>query len=167
MVFSQELNTHRIFKRLAKALARQWYRPHFSVFDVTSGPRWRPSRHQDGGPHFVRSKMAAPTTSDPRWRTPLRQIQDGGPHFVRSNMAAPTKSDTRWRPLWRVRLHLGGWVNALDHGKVASRPRARCRSSLYTRVRGLSCIERTRIWRSLYWGFFFYEVQKEIQSLMV
>ena len=40
---------------------------------------------QDGGPHDVRSKMAAPTT--PRWRPPRHQ--DGG----------PTKSDTRWRPL--------------------------------------------------------------------
>ena len=97
---------------------------------------------QDGGPHDVRSKMAAPTTSGPRWRPPRHQ--DGG----------PTKSDTRWRPLWCVRLHLGGWVNALDHEKVASRSRARCSSSsLYTRVRGLSCIERTLIWRSLYWGF--------------
>ena len=44
---------------------------------------------QDGGPHDFRSKMAAPTTSDPRWRLPRLQIQDGG----------PTKSDTRWRPL--------------------------------------------------------------------
>ena len=44
---------------------------------------------QDGGPHDVRSKMAAPTTSDPRWRPPWREIQGGG----------PTKSDTRWRPL--------------------------------------------------------------------
>ena len=34
---------------------------------------------QDGGP----------TTSDPRWRSPRREIQDGG----------PTKSDTRWRSL--------------------------------------------------------------------
>ena len=49
---------------------------HFSVFDVTSGPRWRPPRLpiQDGGPHGVRSKMAAPTKSD-------------------------TKSNTRWRSL--------------------------------------------------------------------
>ena len=90
---------------------------------MTSDPRWRP--------HRVRSKMAAPMTSGPRWRPPWRQIQDGGPHDVRSKMAAPTKSDTRWRPLWRVRFHLGGWVNALDHEKVASRPRARCRSSIY------------------------------------
>ena len=68
--------------------------------------------------------MAAPTTSNPRWRPPQRKIQDGG----------PTKSDTRWRSMWRVRLHLWGWVNALDHEKVASRPRVRCRSSsLYTR----------------------------------
>ena len=34
---------------------------------------------QDGGPHDVRSKMAAPTTSDPRCRPPRSQIQDGGP----------------------------------------------------------------------------------------
>ena len=34
---------------------------------------------QDGGPHDVRSKMAAPTTSDTRWRPPRSQIQDGGP----------------------------------------------------------------------------------------
>ena len=34
---------------------------------------------QDGGPHDFRSKMAAPTTSDPRWRPPRSQIQDGGP----------------------------------------------------------------------------------------
>ena len=40
---------------------------------------------QDGGPHDT--KMAAPTTSGPRWRPPRHQ--DGG----------PTKSDTRWRPL--------------------------------------------------------------------
>ena len=79
---------------------------------------------QDGGPHDT--KMAAPTTSGPRWRPPRHQ--DGG----------PTKSDTRCSPLWRVRLHLGGWVNALDHEKVASRPKARCRSSLYTRGWGAS-----------------------------
>ena len=42
---------------------------------------------QDGGPHDFRSKMAALTTSGPRWRPPRHQ--DGG----------PTKSDTRWRPL--------------------------------------------------------------------
>ena len=44
---------------------------------------------QDGGPHDFRSKMAAPMTSDPRWRPPRRPIQDGGPHGVRSKMAAP------------------------------------------------------------------------------
>ena len=43
---------------------------------------------QDGDPHDFRSKMAAPTTSDPRWRPPRHQ--DGGPHDVRSKMAAPT-----------------------------------------------------------------------------
>ena len=53
---------------------------------------------QDGGLHDVRSKMAAPTTSGPRWRPPRRQIQDGGPHDFRSKMAAPTTSDPRWRP---------------------------------------------------------------------
>ena len=36
--------------------------------------------------HF-RSKMAAPTTSDPRWRPPRHQ--DGGPHEIK--MAAPVK----------------------------------------------------------------------------
>ena len=110
---------------------------------TTSDPRWRPPRRQlqDGGP----------TTSDPRWRPPRHEIQDGG----------PTKSDPRWRSLWRVRLHLGGWVNALDHEKVASRPRARCRSSLYTKgIYGLSCIERTRIWKILYWGFFFLNIHR-------
>ena len=113
-----------------------------SSIGATLGSMTSRRQIQDGGPHDVRSKMAAPTTSGPRWRPPRHQ--DGG----------PPKSDTRWRPLWRVRLHLGGWVNALDHEKVVSRPRARCRSSsLYTRVRGLSCIERTLIWRSLYWGF--------------
>ena len=44
---------------------------------------------QDGGPHDVRSKMAAPTTSGPRWRSPRRPIQDGGPHGVRSKVASP------------------------------------------------------------------------------
>ena len=44
---------------------------------------------QDGGPHDFRSKMAAPTTSDQRWRPPRLPIQDGGPHGVRSKMAAP------------------------------------------------------------------------------
>ena len=84
---------------------------------------------QDGGLHDFRSKMAAPTAWDPRWRPPRREIQDGG----------PTKSDTRWRARWSVRLHLGGWVNALNHEKVASRPRARCRSSsLYTKGWGAS-----------------------------
>ena len=32
---------------------------------------------QDGGPHDFRSKMAAPMTSGPRWRPPRHQ--DGGP----------------------------------------------------------------------------------------
>ena len=35
--------------------------------------------------------------------------------------------------LWRIWLHLGGWVNALDHEKVASRPRAQCQSCLLYR----------------------------------
>ena len=43
---------------------------------------------QDGGPHDFRSKMAAPMTSDPRWRPPRLPVQDGGPHGVRSKMAA-------------------------------------------------------------------------------
>ena len=42
---------------------------------------------QDGGPHDFRSKMAAPTTSDPRWRPPRLPVQDGGPHDTK--MAAP------------------------------------------------------------------------------
>ena len=37
---------------------------------VTSGPRWRPPRHQDGGPHEI--KMAAPVT---RSVTPRRVSQ--------------------------------------------------------------------------------------------
>ena len=52
----------------------------------------------------------------------------------------------------------GGGVNALDPKKVASRPRARCRSSsLYTRGEG----------PLIYFRVVFYEVQNEIQSLMV
>ena len=65
---------------------------------------------------------------------PRLPIQDGGPHGVRSKMAAPRSQIQDGLSLCRVRLHLGGRVNALDHEKVASRPRARCRSSsLYTR----------------------------------
>ena len=122
---------------------------------------------QDGGPHDVRSKMAAPMTSGPRWRPPRHQ--DDGPHDVRSKMAAPTKSDTRWRPVWRVRLHLGGWVNALDHEKVASRPRARCRSSIYKGEGPLMYRTNTDLEESILRisGWFFYAVQNEIQSLMV
>ena len=44
-------------------------------------------------------------------------------------------------------------MNALDHGKVASRPRAGCRSSMYRgylQVMGLSFIVRTRISRRQY-----------------
>ena len=46
--------------------------------------------------------------------------------------------------------------NALDHEKVASRPRARCRSSIYKGEGPL-----------IYFRVVFYEVQNEIQSLMV
>ena len=80
-----------------------------SSIGATIAPMTSRRQIQDGGPHDFRSKMAAPTTSDQRWRPPTtsdpiwrpprRQIQDGGPHDFRSKMAAPTKSDTRWRPL--------------------------------------------------------------------
>ena len=61
---------------------------------------------QDGGPHDVRSKMAAPTTSDPRWRPPRHQ--DGGPHEVRYEMAVPvTRSVTPWRVSQRPRPREG------------------------------------------------------------
>ena len=53
---------------------------------------------QDGGPHGVRSKMAAP-------RLP---IQDGGPHGVRSKMATPvTRSVTPQRVSQRPRPREG------------------------------------------------------------
>ena len=72
----------------------------------TSDPRWRPPRHQDGGPHDFRSKMAAPTTSGPRWRPPRHQ--DGGPHEVRYEMAAPvTRSVTPRRVSQRPRPREG------------------------------------------------------------
>ena len=59
---------------------------------------------QDGGPHDVRSKMAAPTTSGPRWRPPRHQ--DGGPHEVK--MAAPvTRSVTPRRVSQRPRPREG------------------------------------------------------------
>ena len=53
---------------------------------------------QDGGPHDFRSKMAAPTTSDPRWR----------PHEVRYKMAVPvTRSVTPQRVSQRPRPREG------------------------------------------------------------
>ena len=53
---------------------------------------------QDGGPHYFRSKMAAPTTFDPRWR----------PHEVRYKMAAPvTRSVTPRRVSHRPRPREG------------------------------------------------------------
>ena len=59
---------------------------------------------QDGGPHDVRSKMAAPTTSDPRWRPPRHQ--DGGPHEIK--MAVPvTRSVTPRRVSQRPRPREG------------------------------------------------------------
>ena len=59
---------------------------------------------QDGGPHDFRSKMAAPTTSGPRWR-PQRH-QDGGPHEIK--MAAPvTRSVTPRRVSQRPRPREG------------------------------------------------------------
>ena len=63
---------------------------------------------QDGGPHDVRSKMAAPTTSDPRWRPPQSQIQDGVPHKVRYKIAIPlTRSVTPRRVSQRPRPQEG------------------------------------------------------------
>ena len=57
---------------------------------------------QDGGPHDT--KMAAPTTSGPRWRPPRHQ--DGGPHEVK--MAAPvTRSVTPRRVSQRPRPREG------------------------------------------------------------
>ena len=57
---------------------------------------------QDGGPHEI--KMAAPTTSDPRWRPPRHQ--DGGPHEIK--MAAPvTRSVTPRRVSQRPRPREG------------------------------------------------------------
>ena len=56
-----------------------------SSIGPTIAPMTSRRQIQDGGPHDT--KMAAPTTSGPRWRPPRHQ--DGG----------PTKSDTRWRPL--------------------------------------------------------------------
>ena len=108
-----------------------------SSIGPTLAPMTSRRQIQDGRPHDFRSKMAAPTAWDPRL----------GPHEVRYKMAAPV---TRW-------LHLGGWVNALDHEKVASPPRARCRSFIY---KGEGPLNYFRV-------VFFYEVQKEIQSLMV
>ena len=59
---------------------------------------------QDGGPHDFRSKMAAPTTSGPRWRPPRHQ--DGGPHEIK--MAAPvTRSVTPRRVSQRPRPREG------------------------------------------------------------
>ena len=69
---------------------------------------------------------------------PRSQIQDGGPCDAFG--------------------YTSEGVNALDHEKVASRPRARCRSSsLYTRGEG----------PLIYFRVVFKEVQNEIQSLMV
>ena len=63
---------------------------------------------QDGGPSDFRSKMAAPTTSDPRWRPPRLPIQDGGPHEVRYKMAVPvTRSVTPRRVSQRPRPREG------------------------------------------------------------
>ena len=57
---------------------------------------------QDGGPHDT--KMAAPTTSGPRWRPPRHQ--DGGPHDTK--MAAPvTRSVTPRRVSQRPRPREG------------------------------------------------------------
>ena len=77
-------------------------RRRFSLNDVTmSDPRWQP--------HDFRSKRVAPTERDARWR----------PHEVRYRIAVPvTRSVTPRRVSQRP-----------DHGKVASRPRARCHSS--------------------------------------
>ena len=56
-----------------------------SSIGATIAPMTSRCQIQDGGPHDFRSKMAAPTTSDPRWRPPRHQ--DGGPHEIK--MAAP------------------------------------------------------------------------------
>ena len=80
---------------------------------------------QDGGPHDFRSKMAAPTTSGPRWRPPRPQIQDGGPHDLRSKMAAPTTSGPRWRP-HEVRYEMAAPVTrSVTPRRVSQRPRPR------------------------------------------
>ena len=62
-------------------------------------------------------------------RSSLASFQDGR-HGSKMAAMAP-----RWPPRPpAIRCHLGGCVNALDHGKVASRPRAGCGSSMYRGV---------------------------------
>ena len=75
-----------------------------SSIGATIAPMTSRCQIQDGGPHDFRSKMAAPTTSDPRWRPPRHQ--DGGPHEI--NMAAPvTRSVTHRRVSQRPRPREG------------------------------------------------------------
>ena len=139
---------------------------------------------QDGGPHDFRSKMAAPTTSDPRLRPPRLPVQDGGPHDVRSKMAAPTTSGPRWRP---PRHQDGGpheikmavpVTRSVTPRRVSQRPRPRegsvysrawCRSSIYKGEGPLMYRTNTDPEESILRisGWFFYAVQNEIQSLMV
>ena len=77
-----------------------------SSIGATLAPMTSRRQIQDGGPHDFRSKMAAPTTSGPRWRPPRHQ--DGGPHEVRYKMAVPvTRSVTPRRVSQRPRPREG------------------------------------------------------------
>ena len=90
----------------AKILFLYHYSEGISSIGATLGSMTSRRQIQDGGPHDVRSKMAAPTTSGPRWR-PQRH-QDGGPHEVRYEMAAPvTRSVTPRRVSQRPRPREG------------------------------------------------------------
>ena len=62
------------------------------------------------------SCSAAGSSKDPSWgsMTSQRPIQDG-------NKSAPPSPRPRMT-MWRVWLHLGGWVNAQDNEKVTSSP---------------------------------------------
>ena len=63
---------------------------------------------QDGGPHDFRSKMAAPTTSDPRWRPPTTSDPRWRSREVRNKMAVPvTRSVTPRRVSQRPRPREG------------------------------------------------------------
>ena len=57
--------------------------------------------------------------------TSRRQIQDGGPHDFRSKMAAPTALDPRWRP-HEVRYKMVVPVTrSVTPRRVSQRPRPR------------------------------------------